>query len=134
MKTIVARSELATRVERALKELAAQVQRSVPAVRCTVQHGGNDSFPWWIVARFANGADESKVVDVSIECRGTSEDWTIRADLARENGWVIRESSALSSSAPANGAERPGEPEEDGVKQLEVFLIEQADCLRQELT
>ena len=101
MKAIFASSEIAGRVERALKELAAQVQCSVPAVRCTVQHGGNDNFPWWLVARFANGADESKVVDVSIECRGTSQDWTIRADLARENGWVIRESSALSSSAPA---------------------------------
>jgi hypothetical protein len=133
MKAILSRSEIASRVERALKALAAQVQPSVPALRCTVEHGGNDSFPWWVVARFANGADESKVADVSIDCRGTPQDWTIRADLARANGRVVRESSALRPSAPANGAERLGGLDEDVMRQLEKFLSEQADCLRQEL-
>jgi len=133
MTMIVSGTAIASRVERVLKELAAQIQESVPALRYTVQHGGNDRFPWWIVARFANGADESKAVDVSIDCRGTPQDWTIRADLARENGWVLCESSAFRPSAPTNGAERPGALEQDVLKQLEDFLSEQADCLRREL-
>jgi hypothetical protein len=133
MKTILSKVEISSRMELALKALAARVQPSVPAVRCTVQHGGNDSFPWWVVARFANGGDESRVIDVSIDFRGTPKEWTIRADLARENGKVVREPAVLGSIAPANGAERNGGSQEAALRQLEDFLSEQADCLRQEL-
>jgi hypothetical protein len=87
------------------------------------------SFPWWVVARFVNGGDASKVIDLSVDCRGTPQDWTIRADLARENGLVLRESAAVRPSTAPNGEEGPGALDDDAVRQLDDFLGEQTDCL-----
>src|SRR6266446_4276758 len=94
------------RLDRALEQLAAQIQRNVPAMRYSCQHGSNDRFPWWVVARFANGTEENKVVDISIDCRGTANAWCIRADLARENGFVLRELPAREMVLPGNEEQR----------------------------
>lgn len=131
--TAVPGCEVRQRMDDALDQLAAQIKRSVPSLRYSVQHGGNECFPWWIVARFVHGADESRVVDISIDCKGTPQEWCIQADVARENGFVLRESPAFRPFQLANG-EQPTGSVEGAVAQVEGFLLQQIDCMIQELT
>lgn len=124
--------EIQQRLDCVLEQLAAAVRQRVPSLRYAVQHGGNESFPWWVVARFTNGTDEAKAVDVSIDCQGTPQGWSIHADVAREDGLVLQELPALTLALPDNGA--PQASSTGGViRQLDDFLVQQADCLAQEL-
>jgi hypothetical protein len=116
-------------VEQALQQLAAGVQQSVPSLRLTVQHGQNESFAWWVVARFANAADEQKIVDVSIDCRGTPAAWKIHADVAREDGLVLEEFAPASSDRPEEAANVASV-----LAQLKGFLSQQVACITRELT
>ncbi len=120
------------RLDQALEQLAAEVKQQVPALRYSIQHGGNDSFPWWVVARFVNGANETRVVDVPIDCRGTPHVWSVRADVTREDGFVLKELPALPLNGLLHDERAPGSVE-DVLRPLEGFLIRQAQCISEEL-
>lgn len=117
--------DLVHRLEQTLKHLAAEVRHIIPSLRVSIQHGRNDSFPWWTVARFSDGTDGTKVIDVSIDCRATPEGWSIRADIAREDGHVLRESADMQGPRLANGASPAALAEELAAK-LDEFLISAA--------
>jgi hypothetical protein len=115
-----------------LTQLAEQVRRRVPGVQCRIQHGANDHFPWWVVARFSNPADDGKIVDISLECRSAGPTLAIQADLAREDGTVLQEFPEHDTSPlPVNGATSPSPAET--LRGLESFLLQQVDCLSAEL-
>lgn len=116
-----------------LDRLTAQVRLRIPALHCRIHHGGNDHFAWWVVARLSNPSDESKIVDVSIECRSAESRWDIGADLAREDGTVLQawaaEGAGVERRAGANGV-----PSADALRSIENFLLRQVECLVGELS
>jgi hypothetical protein len=87
-------------LDQAIEALAGRVRRVVSNLRCTIEHGANGVYPWWLVVRFINGEDESKVIDISLECKDSGE---LRADIAREGGYVLGELTMASPSTAANG-------------------------------
>ena len=130
--TTFASPELWQRLDHGVEQLAKQVRRRIPSLHYSIQRGSNDSFPWWVVARFADGTDQSKLVDVSIDCQGTSREWTIHADIAREDGLVLEELSPIESTHGMNGMQLVS-PMESLVHDLEAFLSQQAERIVQEL-
>ena len=119
-------------LEAVLTRLAEQVRRRVPGIECRIHHGSNDHFPWWVVARFSNPVDDSKIVDISLECRSADPTLAIQADLAREDGTVLQEFLGHDTSPlPVNRANGPAPAE--AFQSLESFLLQQVDCLSAEL-
>lgn len=130
--TAVTESAIRNRLDRAMERLAAEVRQRVPSLRHSIQHGRNASFPWWTVARLVNGSDESKIIDVSVDCQGTAEAWTIRADVAREDGSVLQEVAVNRQGESANG-ETLAEAVEAALQQVEDFLSRQGPLISSEL-
>src|SRR5579871_3227007 len=119
-------------LDRICECLAARIRERLSPLRYSVQHGCNDGFPWWVVARFVNGVDEDKAIDVSIECSGTLEGWIIRADLSRGNGLVLQELSRI--PPPSSSSRHPRRClNEEMAGQLEAFLLGQVPYMIQEL-
>ncbi|GEM_PF-4322854 len=130
--TSLATNSAQQQLEAVLHRLTEQVRPRIPQVQCRIHHGANDHFAWWVVGRLSNPADESKVVDVSIECRATQPRLEIQTDLAREDGTVLREYSGddLEAQQPANAN---GAPLENALRGIESFLMRQEECLVAEL-
>lgn len=130
--TSQARDRTAQQLDVILDRLTAQVRLRMPDVQCRIHHGANDHFAWWVVARLSNPNNESKIIDVSIECRSTESGWGARADLAREDGTVLQE-------LPAEGLEALPKPGIDAVlpadamRRVESFLLGNVECLVAEL-
>lgn len=121
--TTLASSKVKERLDHVLERFAARVREGVPSVRYSIQHGQNDNFPWWVVARFVNGTSADKVVDVSVDCRATPEGWLIQADIAREDGMVLEDLPPVHYASSANGSREEGQMEDDG-NRLEAFLMQ----------
>lgn len=131
--TALASNQIKQRLDQALEHFAARVREHVPSLHYTIQHGHNDNFPWWLVARFVNGMKTDKAVDVSIDCQGTHQEWSIQADIAHEDGTVLRELAPIQHAPSANG-DQEDEQMERTVTQVEAFLIQQIHCVIRELT
>lgn len=121
---------LGNRLDPVLARMAAQVHEALPEAGYAVHHGGNERFPAWVVARFSNG---DKVVDVSVECQWRDARLEIRVDVARENGFVLQEYSTILAAAPSEET-LPGGRLEETLQQVESFLLQQVDGIRQELS
>jgi len=113
--------------------MAESIRRALPAATCAVHHGRNEDFPWWVVARFTHGAQEAKSVDVSIECQRRNGLVWLRADVARETGYVLSE-SPVTEHTLAGDEESAGCGLEERLKQIEEFLLNQVPTITRELT
>ncbi len=120
-------------LDAALDRLTEQVRARIPGVQCRIHHGANDHFAWWVTARLSNRADESKIVDVSIECRSAQPQLAIHADLAREDGTVLHEFARKQlEGEPTAGTDRV--PLHEALRGIESFLLGQVECLVAELS
>jgi hypothetical protein len=117
-------------LEEALERLAAQVRLRVPGIQCRIQHGSNDAFAWWVVARFSDPKNETRVVDASVECRAAGTQWRIDADVAREDGTVLAE-YAVPAAANAESV-GSGALVDDHLRRVTSFLAGQVDCIAKE--
>jgi len=121
------------RFDGVLEKMAQGIRRALPAATCAVHHGRNEDFPWWVVARFTYGEKEAKSVDVSVECQRRNGVLWLRADVARESGYVLSEFPA-SEQTLARAEESADSWLEERLKQIEEFLLNQVPAITRELT
>jgi hypothetical protein len=121
------------RLELVLQNMAERIRVVYPSVTCAIHHGQNEDFPWWVVARFVYPGAESHSVDVSVECQRRDGVLQLRADIARENGYVLSEFSAVERTRTQDG-QATGAWFEERLKQIEEFLLQQIPTIRGELT
>src|SRR4051812_39619032 len=112
--------------------MARQLKQSHPSLTCMIHHGRNETFTWWVVARFSYGPGEAQVLDVSVECRRRDSSLQVQADVATESGLVLDEVSLPSASGTeTNGAE--GTLSGETLERIEHFLKGQVEGMRQQL-
>lgn len=111
----------------ALGLVAEQLRSTLPGVTLTSHHGENDHFPWWFVARLSNGA---KAVDVTVECQQRGAIVEVRADISRENGFVLQEAPPV--IVPVEELNNARLAEE--LKPAQAFLLGHLESFRRELT
>jgi hypothetical protein len=115
-----------------LAALAEEVRERIPNLQYQSHHGGNESFPWWVVARFSNPADPRKVIDITIECRSLEPELRFEADFAREDGTVLHD-FVSGAACPRSGS--GSDPRlEEALQELKAFLREHVECLSKELS
>lgn len=123
------RGRTVEQLDAVLDRLTARVRLQLPEVRCRVHHGANERFAWWVAARLSNAQHESKVVDISIECRADDAAGSIHADLAREDGTVLQELSP----AGLTGELAVDVTQRDVTQRVESFLQGNVACIVAEL-
>jgi hypothetical protein len=131
--TSLASDRTGQQLDAVLDRLTTQVRLRIPDLHCRVHHGANDHYAWWVVARLSNPGDESKIVDISIECRSPESGIDIHVDLAREDGTVLRELPADGLGVPPRTCVN-GVLLSDAIRHVEDFLLGQVECLVGELS
>jgi hypothetical protein len=121
------------RFDAVLEKVSQGVRLSLPAATCEIHHGQNDDFPWWVAARFTHGEKDAKSVDVSVECQRRDDVVRLRADVARESGYVVSEIPTFERTS-ARDDESTGSWLEERLKQIEEFLLNQVPTITHELT
>jgi hypothetical protein len=71
-------------------------------------------------------------VDASVECQRRNGVLQLRADIARENGYVLSEFSAV-EPAPSQDEQTTDSWFEERLKQIEGFLLQQIPTITREL-
>jgi hypothetical protein len=130
--TASAESQVKQRLELVLQNMAERIRVVCPTVTCAIHHGQNEDFPWWVVARFGYPEAEAKSLDVSVECHRRDGVLQLRADIARENGYVLSEFSAV-EPARTQDEQTADAWFEERLKQIEGFLLQQIPTITREL-
>ncbi|GEM_PF-5822242 len=109
--------------------LAEQITQFVPECAMKVQQHENAVFPFWAAATFTS-ASQGGDIDVSVQCKLSGDRLLIWADIARENGMVLSESSVIPilTESPARESEIL-----QAFSQMEGYLKTQTELIRHEV-
>ena len=116
-------------LETVFKQLATEVKECIPSLSWECGHNANAVFPFRAYATFRS---QSKVVDLSVDCKLSEEVMLISTDLAREGGLVLSELPTQIVSVKLSQPEMFAEIE-SAIANVEGFVLNQRDPINEQL-